>query len=145
MESEQPRTATSDWKWLRREVIIRDDYTCQDCGAQGGRKGDANLHAHHKTPKAEGGEDTKENLITLCASCHRSNHKEDNTGHFEESYADNDFLNAVSELGGAGTTDIAEQVGCNRRTAYVRLNELEDKGEVTSKKIGKALYWETNQ
>lgn len=66
-------------------------------------------------------------------------------GKYSDTYDDSDFLNAVRQLGGAGTTDVANEIGCDRRTAYVRLNELEDNGEVTSKKIGKALYWEVNE
>lgn len=66
-------------------------------------------------------------------------------GKYSDTYADADFVEAVHSIEGGGTTDVAEEVGCDRRTAYLRLQELEDKGELTSKKIGNALYWEVNK
>lgn len=69
--SETSRTPTDEWKWRRREAIIRDDYTCQECAAQGGPEGDAQLHVQHTTPVGEGGSDELENLKTLCDPCHR--------------------------------------------------------------------------
>jgi len=68
-----PRKST-DWKWWRAETIIRDNYECQSCGAKGGRKGDAELEAHHIKPVSEGGETTLENLKTLCKPCHSAQH-----------------------------------------------------------------------
>lgn len=56
------------------EVIVRDDYECQDCGSLGGRRGDTKLHVHHKTPVMEGGTNNLENLTTLCESCHWVRH-----------------------------------------------------------------------
>lgn len=57
------------WQWLRKEVFLRDLYTCQACGCGVGiSKGDA--HCDHKVAKDKGGTDDIENLQTLCASCH---------------------------------------------------------------------------
>jgi len=72
--SDIPRTITEEWKQRRREVLIRDDYTCQECGSQGGPQGDVRLEVHHTEPKSKGGSDNKENLQTLCRPCHQSNH-----------------------------------------------------------------------
>ena len=144
MRSDTSRTATKDWKWRRREAIIRDDYACQKCGAQGGRKGDTQLHVHHIKPVAEGGSDDLENLETLCSSCHRSRHADEaasNPGHFEKEFFDEDFLDAVSAVDGATTNEVAEAVGCKYRTAYARLGELEDEGTVTGRKVGNSLVW----
>lgn len=43
----------------------RDNTTCQKCGQRL-----IHLHTHHIVPLRLGGEDTVENLITLCAACH---------------------------------------------------------------------------
>lgn len=57
----------SNWDWIRKRVLERDDDTCQVCHSQGS-------HVHHIIPirEFEDPEDGnyKENLITLCASCH---------------------------------------------------------------------------
>lgn len=57
------------WDSLRRKCYAKDDYTCQNCGDE-----DTELHAHHQTPVAEGGEHTLDNLTTLCKSCHEDHH-----------------------------------------------------------------------
>jgi hypothetical protein len=140
MSSEQRRTTSEKWKWRRREAIIRDDYTCQECGAQGGPEGDANLEVHHITPAAEGGSDSLENLETLCKDCHRSGRE--NPGWFEQEYGTDDFLAALEDEDGvAGTSALAEAVGCSSRHALNRLRELEDVGKVSSKDVGRSLVW----
>lgn len=69
-----------DWDKRRRKVYKRDDYTCQNCGARGGRTGDAELHAHHITPLSQGGSNRLSNLTTLCKMCHNAQHDHDITG-----------------------------------------------------------------
>jgi 5-methylcytosine-specific restriction endonuclease McrA len=56
----------------RRAVYERDDFTCQDCEARGGR-----LHAHHLQPWAEFPALRYEidNGVTLCVDCHRIRHE----------------------------------------------------------------------
>ena len=157
MSSETPRTATDEWKWLRREVIIRDEYTCQDCGAKGAAEGSAQLEVHHITPVSEGGTDDKENLVTLCDSCHSERHatgpgepvaKDDNgrwhdqNGKYTPAASDAEILAYLSDTGGAGTTDVADEFSYEQPTAYRRLRELEDQGRVTSRQIGGSLLWE---
>lgn len=63
-----------DWDQRRRRVYKRDDYTCQNCGNQGGSYGDTELHAHHIVNVASGGSHDLTNLITLCADCHTATH-----------------------------------------------------------------------
>lgn len=63
-----------DWDGRRREVYRRDNHTCQDCGARGGHRGDAELHAHHKVPVSKGGSHEYSNLTTLCRDCHEQVH-----------------------------------------------------------------------
>lgn len=48
----------------RKNIMRRDGYKCQYCGASGG-----NLTIDHIIPKSQGGEDTWENLVTACVSC----------------------------------------------------------------------------
>lgn len=50
---------------LRKATLMRDQFTCQDCGKKNGR-----LEAHHIIPKRLNGSDSIHNLITLCPSCH---------------------------------------------------------------------------
>lgn len=63
-----------DWDHRRKKVYQRDGYQCQRCGASGGMGGNAELHAHHKTPKSEGGSHNLSNLQTLCSDCHSQVH-----------------------------------------------------------------------
>jgi hypothetical protein len=157
MSSETPRTATDEWKWLRREVIIRDEYTCQDCGAKGAAEGSAQLEVHHITPVSEGGTDDKENLVTLCESCHSDRHAtepgepvakdddgrwHDQNGKYTETYPTEEFLEAIDSADGmAGTQDVADAVGCSYETAYKKLRKLEDAGSVDSQKVANARVW----
>lgn len=64
------------------------------------------------------------------------------SGKFTEEYPPQDFLEALAELGSSGTTDIADYVGCDRRTAYLKLKSLENKNKIKSKKVGSSLLWE---
>ncbi|ELY39833.1 hypothetical protein [Natronorubrum tibetense] len=68
--------------------------------------------------------------------------RDENSGKFTEEYPREEFLKALEELGATGTTDVSSHVGCDRRTAYLKLQTLEKKGEVKSQKVGNALLWE---
>ncbi|QSG02898.1 putative transcriptional regulator, contains HTH domain [Natranaeroarchaeum sulfidigenes] len=68
--------------------------------------------------------------------------REEDSGKYTTSYPDSDFIDAIQTLDGmAGTSEIAETVGCTRRTAYTRLQSLESEEEVTSRKVGNSLLW----
>lgn len=58
---------------LRNQILERDAYTCADCGAERGGPG-VRLQVHHVVPRAAGGKDVPENLITLCANDHAGRH-----------------------------------------------------------------------
>lgn len=67
--------STPEWKALQREVFERDHYRCRRCCKVRRKR-----HAHHVRPWAtcvEGRMD-KDNLITLCATCHRWVHSKAN-------------------------------------------------------------------
>jgi 5-methylcytosine-specific restriction endonuclease McrA len=53
---------------LRQLILRRDGWRCQSCGAM------ANLEVHHLQFRSHSGDDSEENLITLCAVCHNTIH-----------------------------------------------------------------------
>jgi 5-methylcytosine-specific restriction endonuclease McrA len=58
-------------KLCRREVFIRDGYTCQYCGEQ-----TRDLTLDHVIPRSRGGPHTWENLVSACRQCnHRKGGK----------------------------------------------------------------------
>ena len=54
---------------LRRRVLERDGWRCQNCGAS------INLQIHHRKPRSKFGDDELTNLIALCAACHHLQHQ----------------------------------------------------------------------
>ena len=54
---------------LRQQVLRRDGWRCQSCGAM------SNLEVHHKEFRSRLGDDSEENLITLCTACHAQMHR----------------------------------------------------------------------
>ncbi len=54
---------------LRFKIMLRDNFTCQRCGASPARQLGVELHIDHIIPWSKGGETTFENLQTLCSSC----------------------------------------------------------------------------
>lgn len=69
--------------------------------------------------------------------------RDDESGKYTDSYSDEDFINAIKREGGiAGTGAIADHVGCSHRQALNRLNDLDDRGKVTSKDVGRSLVWQ---
>ncbi len=68
-----------DWDERSRAVRNRDGRACTRCGwPRGYRIRRRNLHAHHRVPLSRGGDNSFENLVTLCHICHRA---EDGPGH----------------------------------------------------------------
>jgi len=53
---------------LRRQIIERDGWRCQLCGSIAG------VEVHHIQRRSRAGEDSDDNLITLCSACHRRAH-----------------------------------------------------------------------
>jgi len=61
------RMADTDyWSDIRQKVLKRDNNVCQRCGKKIGK-----FHVHHILPRKKGGTDHYDNLITVCASCHK--------------------------------------------------------------------------
>lgn len=75
------------WPNIRGRVLRRDNYTCQDCGIEFGKRSrkvfdstlkrgkggyrKESLEVHHIIPRSLGGSDHPGNLKTLCPSCHK--------------------------------------------------------------------------
>jgi hypothetical protein len=57
------------WKTQRRKTRQRDGNQCQICGDVPASPY-CQLHVHHIIPRAEGGIDDLDNLVTLCNLCH---------------------------------------------------------------------------
>ncbi len=73
MTSIPPKPARSrmdpvSYETLRQQVLRRDGWRCQLCGVM------ANLEVHHRQFRSHSGDDSEENLITLCISCHDEMH-----------------------------------------------------------------------
>jgi len=65
---------------VKREVLRRDAYKCRHCGwshEEWNRSDPRHLELHHVRHHASGGENTKENLLTLCTVCHDDLHKKE--------------------------------------------------------------------
>lgn len=56
---------------IRREILIRDGSRCRTEGCRNTRF----LEIHYRIPRARGGTNAPDNLITLCSACHRHAHR----------------------------------------------------------------------
>jgi 5-methylcytosine-specific restriction endonuclease McrA len=57
------------YEQLRDQVVNRDSWRCQACGSM------SNLEVHHKEFRSQSGDDSEQNLITLCSTCHAIVHR----------------------------------------------------------------------
>ena len=62
------RINPDSYRKLRIDVLERDGWRCQNCGTS------ECLQVHHIRSRRALGDDAAENLITLCAGCHRQLH-----------------------------------------------------------------------
>jgi 5-methylcytosine-specific restriction endonuclease McrA len=69
-QPKQPRIRLQGNSYIRlsRQVLERDNWRCQNCGRA------SELQVHHIQFRSHLGEDREENLVTLCATCHRELH-----------------------------------------------------------------------
>lgn len=58
---------------LAKQVALRDGSRCRCCGREGRYDGTVAaraLHKHHLVYRSRGGQESRRNLISLCAVCH---------------------------------------------------------------------------
>lgn len=64
-------------KRMKQAIIIRDEYTCQQCG----KLVDLHeSHLDHVVPITQGGDDSPENLQTLCIGCSKAKTQRESRG-----------------------------------------------------------------
>lgn len=68
-EAKQAYLHSFEWRTLRQQVLLRDNYACQSCGAK------QNLEVHHITYEQLGKEKLTD-LVALCSKCHNHVHNE---------------------------------------------------------------------
>ena len=65
---------------VRRAVLVRDGYACQQCGwthNQWNPSDPRHLELHHRDYHSTGGANTEENLVTVCTVCHDDIHRKE--------------------------------------------------------------------
>jgi 5-methylcytosine-specific restriction endonuclease McrA len=62
------RLDPESYEILRQQILRRDSWRCQSCGTM------SNLEVHHKEFRSHSGDDSEENLITMCIDCHAIAH-----------------------------------------------------------------------
>lgn len=71
--------------------------------------------------------------------------RDEESGKYTETYPPETFIEALESLSGAASTqEVANEAGCAYRTAFAKLSDLEDEGEVTFRKVGNARLWKIN-
>jgi 5-methylcytosine-specific restriction endonuclease McrA len=56
------------YRRLMKKVLERDGWRCRKCGSL------EDLQVHHKIRRSQQGNDSLDNLVTLCAYCHMAEH-----------------------------------------------------------------------
>jgi len=95
---------------FRNRIFLRDNLTCQSCGLVS--EDAAELHLHHKIPRAQNGTNDPENLTTLCCDCHKDVHC-----HVSEKRQVNIRLRLYIK---AALEDLANQWSCSETAACER-------------------------
>jgi 5-methylcytosine-specific restriction endonuclease McrA len=62
------RLDPSSYESLRQQILRRNGWRCQSCDTM------SNLEVLHKQFRSHSGDDSEENLITMCTSCHALAH-----------------------------------------------------------------------
>jgi HNH endonuclease len=66
---ETMKLSSEEYNLLRKKVLDQDAWRCQTCGSLN------DLHVHHLVQRSKLGDDVMDNLIALCASCHKMQHR----------------------------------------------------------------------
>lgn len=92
------RLNIKEWKRTAKLIRNRDNYICQNCGIR-----ETKLDVHHKIPFYLTQDNSSENLITLCKSCHQKAEQEFNQNisflnHLSDFARSSAFLSVPSSL-----------------------------------------------
>lgn len=68
-EQKPKKKAHKTSKEIREQIKTRDGFKCTLCGETEG------LEVHHIKHRSEGGDDSDNNLVTLCKRCHALQHE----------------------------------------------------------------------
>ena len=70
----QPRLQLDpdEYQQLCGQVLERDSWRCQSCGSM------RQVQVHHMQFRSHSGDDSEENLVTLCDQCHKLVHANGN-------------------------------------------------------------------
>ena len=136
-----PRNISNGYFALRWEVLKRDAFTCQYCGRSAP---EVKLEVGHITPVAEGGKDTKENLVTACYSCNRGRSALSlrdkyikHTGGFVEKVSRQIQVLDLIKSSPLTTSEIMGVLNMKRGNADMTIKRLKEKGKITRLGNGK--------
>ena len=106
---------------LRWKILKRDKFTCQYCGQHAPN---VILHVDHRLPRAAGGSDHPDNLVTACAACNIGK----NIDGLRPTEGDrrtlaNEIAEFLSIHGPASATAIGKRLGSNRTSISTILNK----------------------
>jgi 5-methylcytosine-specific restriction endonuclease McrA len=129
------KKGTSDWRELRVLIWERDGKRCADCNTD---LSETIYHCHHFIPEFEGGPGSPDNLITLCAKCHKARHKDEPTAvkgldlldlanqkrQATKEEKKSELLTILQEQPDASNSELATRLGVSRATVRNYKNEL---------------------
>jgi 5-methylcytosine-specific restriction protein A len=64
-----------NWPAIRAKILLRDKWQCQSCGRICADRYEAQVD--HRVAKRDGGDDSDDNLQTLCLTCHGRKSREE--------------------------------------------------------------------
>lgn len=99
----------------RFEILRRDRFRCQYCGAHGP---DVKLHVDHVVPVVEGGANNIDNLRTACSLCNLGKHA-------SPLFSYDTFFAAMSRRDAAGCEEALTEIVCSKYPGSDRLWDRE--------------------
>jgi hypothetical protein len=72
-----------EWKEKRNEILIRDNYTCQQCNSKNSKGNPLQIHHKRYILKSFPWDYVQNDLITYCRSCHKKWHLENKVKYYE--------------------------------------------------------------
>jgi 5-methylcytosine-specific restriction endonuclease McrA len=90
--SKQKKTRKGVGPKLRREVMIRDNYTCKECGISPDKATNVFLEVDHIHPVSKGGSNDFSNLQTLCNICNSGKSNKVTSGKIDAASVNNPWV-----------------------------------------------------